>query len=182
MLPILLIVVSRTGKLNVSLSAFVLENLVSRDGSDRPVQRHPAHSPHSRVESGAYSWDPSRFPRRSPLLYNANRHRISPEFIRSRIAYRWRSLPRVRRHRSPQGSSSNGYRLFGNHHGPINVYVCVCCHPIYTGRQTCGHTSRGHTGFVYLPSAVLALIFLARRIQPSLLLVDREVEFCVPTK
>ena len=34
-----------------------------------------------------------------------------------------------------------------------------------------------HTGFLHLPSAVLALIFLARRIQPSLSLVDREVEF-----
>ena len=40
----------------------------------------------------------------------------------------------------------------------------------------------GHTGFlIHLPSAVLALIFLARRIQPSLSLVDREVEFRVPT-
>ena len=29
---------------------------------------------------------------------------------------------------------------------------------------------------------VLALIFLARRIQPSLSLVDREVEFCVSAK
>ena len=38
----------------------------------------------------------------------------------------------------------------------------------------------GHTGFlIHLPSAVLALIFLARRIQPFLSLVDREVEFCV---
>ena len=37
----------------------------------------------------------------------------------------------------------------------------------------------GHTGFLYLPSAVLALIFIARRIQPSVSLVDREVEFCV---
>ena len=37
----------------------------------------------------------------------------------------------------------------------------------------------GHTGFFHLPSAVLALIFLARRIQPFLSLVDREVEFCV---
>ena len=34
----------------------------------------------------------------------------------------------------------------------------------------------GHTGLLHLPSAVLALIFLARRIQPSLSL-DREVEF-----
>ena len=36
-----------------------------------------------------------------------------------------------------------------------------------------------HTGFLHLPSAVLALIFLARRIQLSLSFVDREVEFCV---
>ena len=34
----------------------------------------------------------------------------------------------------------------------------------------------GHTGFLHLPSALLALIFLARRIQPSLSLVDSEVE------
>ena len=37
-----------------------------------------------------------------------------------------------------------------------------------------------HTGFfIHLLSAVRALIFLARRIQPFLSLVDREVEFCV---
>ena len=43
---------------------------------------------------------------------------------------------------------------------------CVCCHPLYSGRQACGRTSRGHTGFLHLPSAVLALlIFLARRTQ-----------------
>ena len=35
----------------------------------------------------------------------------------------------------------------------------------------------GHTGFLHFPSAVLALIFLARRIQPFFSLVDREVEF-----
>ena len=33
--------------------------------------------------------------------------------------------------------------------------------------------------FFHLPSAVLALIFISRRIQPSLSLVDREVEFLV---
>ena len=59
--------------------------------------------------------------------------------------------------------------------------VCVF-YPIYSGRQTCGHTSRGHTGFLNLPSAVLGLIFLARRIKPSLSLIDRKVEFSVPTK
>ena len=37
----------------------------------------------------------------------------------------------------------------------------------------------GHTGFlIHLRSAVRALIFVARRIQPFLSLVDREVEFC----
>ena len=40
----------------------------------------------------------------------------------------------------------------------------------------------GNTGFsIHLLSAVLALIFLAKRIQPFLSLVDREVEFCVLT-
>ena len=38
----------------------------------------------------------------------------------------------------------------------------------------------GHTGFlIHLPSAVHAFIFIARRIQPSLPLVDREVELIV---
>ena len=49
------------------------------------------------------------------------------------------------------------------------------CNPIYSGHTT----SRGHTGFLHLPSAVFALIFIARRIQPSLSLVDRDVDFCV---
>ena len=38
----------------------------------------------------------------------------------------------------------------------------------------------GHTGFLHLPSAVLALTFITRKIQSSLSLADREVEFCVP--
>ena len=39
-----------------------------------------------------------------------------------------------------------------------------------------GRTSRGHTGFlIHLLSAVRALIFLARRNQPFLSLIDREV-------
>ena len=38
----------------------------------------------------------------------------------------------------------------------------------------------GHTRFlIHLPSAVHAFIFLARRIQPFLSLVNREVELCV---
>ena len=40
----------------------------------------------------------------------------------------------------------------------------------------------GRTGFlIHLLSAVHALLFLARRIQPFLSLVDREVESCVLT-
>ena len=38
-----------------------------------------------------------------------------------------------------------------------------------------------HTGFLHLPSAVPAIIFITRRIQPLLSPVDREVEFCVHT-
>ena len=69
---------------------------------------------------------------------------------------------------------------FGLHDG---LCVCVCRHPIYSERQTCGRASRGHTGgrshrvSRHLLSAVRALIFLARRIQPSLSLVDREIAF-----
>ena len=41
---------------------------------------------------------------------------------------------------------------------------------------------KGRTGFfIHLSSAVRALTFLARRIQPFLSLVDRDVEFCVLT-
>ena len=38
----------------------------------------------------------------------------------------------------------------------------------------------GRAGFlIHLPSAMLALIFLVRRIQRFLSLVDRDVEFCI---
>ena len=66
-LPILL-VVSRTGKMNSSLSPFAPENLVSRDGFGSPVPRQPAHL-HTQAESGAYLWDSSRVPRRRPFIY-----------------------------------------------------------------------------------------------------------------
>ena len=32
------------------------------------------------------------------------------------------------------------------HAGDVCCVCCVCCHPIYSGRQDCGRTSRGHTG------------------------------------
>ena len=62
-----------------------------------------------------------------------------------------------------------------------NVCVCVCVFFLFV-LDINGRTSRGHTGFlIHLLSAVHAIIFLARRIQPFLSLVDREVEFCVLT-
>ena len=61
-LPIML-VVNSTGKINISLSAFAPENLVSRGGFDSPVPRQPAHL-HTQAESGAYLRDCSRVPRR----------------------------------------------------------------------------------------------------------------------
>ena len=55
-------------------------------------------------------------------------------------------------------------------------------HPFWTSSSLdvpAGVTQEeGHTEFlIHLPSAVRALIFVARRIQPFLSLVDREVEF-----
>ena len=69
----------------------------------------------------------------------------------------------------------------------VHFFVCVSVfssHPFWTSMDVpAGVTQEeGHTGFlIHLPSAVRALIFVARRIQPFLSLVDREVEFCVLT-
>ena len=69
----------------------------------------------------------------------------------------------------------------------LGVSVCVfSSHSFWTSSSLdvpAGVTQEeGHTGFlVHLLSAVRAFIFLARRIQPFLSLVDREVEYCVLT-
>ena len=93
--------------MNISLSAFVPENLVSRDGFGSPVPRQPAHL-HTQAESGAYSRDSSRVPRRRPFIHLKPPYAIGPVPSLSgyTIAHRWRSLPKVRWHRSskPQGS------------------------------------------------------------------------------
>ena len=78
---------------------------------------------------------------------------------------------------------------------PLCLCVCLCvcvCARVFSSRIFRTSSSldvpagvaqeEGHTGFlIHLPSAVRTLIFLARRIQPFLSLVDREVEFCVLT-
>ena len=82
------------------------ENLVSRDGFSRPVPRQPAHL-HTQAESGDYLRDSSRVPRRRPCMKSPYAIGSVPSLLGHAIAYRWRSLPRVRRHRAskPQGSS-----------------------------------------------------------------------------
>ena len=94
--------------MNISLSAFVPENLVSRDGFGSPVPHQPAHL-HTEAESGAYLRDSSRVrvPRRRPFMKPPYAIGSVPSLSGHAIAYRWRSLPRVRRHRAskPQGSS-----------------------------------------------------------------------------
>ena len=50
----------------IPLYPCVPDNLVSRDGFNRPVPRQPAHL-HTLAESGAYLRDFSRVPRRRPL-------------------------------------------------------------------------------------------------------------------
>ena len=71
-LPILL-VISSTEKINISLSPFAPDNLVSRDGFGSPVPRPPAHSPYSGLIWCAYSRDSSQFPRRCSFSH-LNRH------------------------------------------------------------------------------------------------------------
>ena len=92
---------------NILLSPCVPENLVSRDGFSRPVPRQPAHL-HTQAGSGAYLLrDSSRVPRRRPFMKSPYANRSVPSLSGHATAYRWRSLPRVRRHRAskPQGSS-----------------------------------------------------------------------------
>ena len=93
--------------MNISRSAFAPENFVSRNGFCSPIPRQPAHL-HSQGESSAYLRGSSRVPRRRPFIYLKPPYAIGsvPSLSGHAIAYRWRSLPRVRRHRvsKPQGS------------------------------------------------------------------------------
>ena len=120
-LPILLVVAAEQEKRKIPYLRSRLGSWSRETGSAVP-SRVILLILHIQTELGAYSRDSSRFPRRchSPFIYvTANHHRVSPEFIRSRkMAYRWHSLPRVRRYRasSLQRSSSNECCcLFGYH-------------------------------------------------------------------
>ena len=91
---------------NIPLSPCVPENLISRAGFSHPVPRQPAHL-HTQAESGAFLRDYSRVPRRRLFMKPPYAIGSAPSLSGHAIAYRWRSLPRVRRHRAskPQGSS-----------------------------------------------------------------------------
>ena len=107
-LPILF-VVSLRGKINISLSLFAPENLVPRDGFGSTSPCQPAHL-HAQAESGADSRNSSRLPRRPPFIYFKPPYAIRSVLSLSghAIAYRWRSLPRIRWHRAskkPRGCS-----------------------------------------------------------------------------
>ena len=95
-------------EMNISLSAFAPENLVSRDGSGCPAPRQPAHL-HTQAESGASLRGSSRVPRWRPCICFKPPYAIGsvPSLSGHAIAYQWCPLPRVRRHKAskPQGSS-----------------------------------------------------------------------------
>ena len=86
----------------------------------------------------------------------------------------------------PQGEVYVCMYVWSSHIACMYVCFVFSSHPFWTSSSLdvpAGVTQEeGHTGFlIHLPSAVRALIFVARRIQPFLSLVDREVEFCVLT-
>ena len=170
---------------------------LTRDGVTEPVSRDqilrreggqgnihfPCSADHER-DWQPYPVDPSLSAGASIyLLSTANRLRGSvPSLSGHASAYRWRSLAGVRRHTVPLV-----LKVVPVTGASFQVSPCVfSSHPFWTSSSfdvPAGVTQEeGHTGFfIHLPSAVRALIFVARRIQPFLSLVDREVEFCVLT-
>ena len=97
--------------MKISLSPFAPENLVSRDGFGSPIPRQPAHL-YTQAESGAYALLAGFIPisaAASIYLFKPPYAAIesAPSLSGHAIPCRWRSLPRVRRHRAskPQDSS-----------------------------------------------------------------------------
>ena len=113
--------------MNISLSTFAPEDLVSRDGFSSPVPRQPAHL-HTQAESGASLRDSSQFPRQRPHI-PSDAIGLVPSLSGHATAYRWRSLPRVRRHGAskPQRSSERvlpwQVSMAGQHYICNTMYV-----------------------------------------------------------
>ena len=143
--------------MDISLSPFPPVNSVSRDGFGSPVTRQPAHLL-TQAESGAYLRDQSRVPRRLLFIY-LNRHtytiRSVPSLSRHHaIAYRWRPLPRVCRHRAGRPQRSSEWVLswevtmdqlicayLSHTHCWYGVGVCMyVCIYVYIASCTLGHS------------------------------------------
>ena len=129
---------------NIPLSPCVPENLVSRDGSSRPVPRQPAHL-HTQAESGAYLRDSSRVPLGKNVAY---RRTI---FI-LKLPYTCMLIARV-----SSSSSSPLYCLREN----ISFDTLI-------RRSSRGHNSRKATQPSHCGTCLILLIFIAKRVQPSL--------------
>ena len=107
-LPIVLVVNCRRGNKCFPLAVRAWEfGLVRQIRPPCPASAC-SFSARSEVESGAYLRDSSRFPRRRPFIYIANRHhRVSPELTRSRnrvpMAFTAKSPP-AQGHKSPRST------------------------------------------------------------------------------
>ena len=99
---LILLVVSGTGKMNITLFPFASENLVSRDGFGSPVPRQPAHL-HTPLNLVLSYEIPPNF-RGGVHVYAIG---SVPSLSGHAIACRWRSLPRVRRHRAGNSRRSS---------------------------------------------------------------------------
>ena len=111
--------------MNIPLSPCVPENLVSRDGFSRPVLRQPAHL-HTQAESDAYLRDSSRVPRRRPFMKPPYAIGSVPSLSGHAIAYRWHSLPRVRRHKASK-SQGSFERVLPWQVTMVQLICCCCC-------------------------------------------------------
>ena len=87
-LPILF-VVSRTGKMDISMFLSAPDYFVSRNGFGSPVPRKPSYL-HTQAESRAYVRDSSRLPRRR-LFIHLNRHTLSGQSRIDRVITQWRT-------------------------------------------------------------------------------------------
>ena len=116
--------------MNIFLSPFAPENLVSRDGFGSPVPPQPAHL-HTQAESGAYLRDSSRVPRRRPFIY------VKPPYVIGSVPslfYRATQLRTDGVHcRESAGTGPVNLKVvpneccqFAGHHGPIDTYRCGC--------------------------------------------------------
>ena len=127
-----------------------------------------------RSQAGVYAFDGW-----GPAIDYSNKICTHPLQSIRFVSQRTKSLVVILRLYRPEQTINRGW--------PSEMCLCLCVfssHSFWTSMDVpAGLTQEeGNTGFsIHLLSAVLALIFLARRIQPFLSLVDRKVEFCVLT-